>query len=503
MTNLPALTGVPKVHRPIRQSCDRCHSQKVRCTRSDSSKTDDCDRCLRKGSQCVYSSSLPKGRPSLCRRLPDMPSTASSDIPIQPYPRDQQRQDSSESPPFVFVGEADAENTLDIEMSSYDGAFDTTCPVGNIPDFYSNWWQQDDLSDNMQSGAPRVPFYLDQALETLLSPSSLSSSENHRSSLSSGVSTGANSVTSVEGSKARDCGRSRQSSKSSRSSRTDKNSCDNLMANLSELSIRSSQLLCFSRTFLAGALDPSQSAKSQDPSIQVQQSIAVVFKSINAWLIHGSAKTDIADSTLRVNLCGANSPDLLQHVFSASNHLIEILCQLRSTAEQNPTPRSITATFPSSRLGQGGSRTNRSEATTPKGAQDYSVVLHLALVCATLLLNKYMAVLTAFQRCADILQAALPDASESLAEPRQEMDGGSRAHMQLVSVVQLCSYYIGRQNQALAAIMEICKDKDSYRTPMSREDDLRQSVSFSAIRELKSEVEQHLKQLQQCLQIPF
>ncbi|CEJ81081.1 hypothetical protein VHEMI01230 [[Torrubiella] hemipterigena] len=503
MTDLSPLTGEPKVHRQIRQSCDRCHSQKVRCTRSDNCKTGDCDRCLRKGSQCVYSSSLPKGRPSLYR-LPVMPSTASSDTSIQPYPRDQQLPDSLESPPVVFLGEADAESTIDIEMGTYDDTFDTMCPVGNIADFYANWWEQDHLSDNIPSSTARVPFHLDPALETLLPPSSQSSSGNHRSSLSSGVSTGTSSATSVGGSKLLDCNRSRQSSKSSRSSRTDKISCDNLMANLSELSIRSSQLLCFSRTFLVEALDPSHSAKSQNPSIRVQQSIAVVFKSINSWLIHGSAKTDITDSTSRLNLCAANSPELLQHIFSASNHLIEILCQLRSTAEQESTSISVTGAFPSSRLGQAGSRANRSETTTPNVAQDYSIVLHLALVCATLLLNKYMAVLTAFQRSAYILHAALPGgASESIVEPKEHMDAASRAHMQLVSVVQLCSYYIGRQNQALGAMMAICRDNDSHRTPMSQEDDPWQSVSFSAIRELKSEVEQHLKQLQQCLQIPF
>ncbi|KAH8660586.1 hypothetical protein BX600DRAFT_514177 [Xylariales sp. PMI_506] len=53
---------------PLRQSCDRCHKQKMRCTRSN---TGACDRCLRKRAQCVYSSSLPKGRPSMYQSADD------------------------------------------------------------------------------------------------------------------------------------------------------------------------------------------------------------------------------------------------------------------------------------------------------------------------------------------------------------------------------------------------------------------------------------------------
>ena len=52
---------------PQRQSCDRCHKQKLRCTRSKNSEGGVCDRCLSKRTQCVYSFSLPKGRPSLHR----------------------------------------------------------------------------------------------------------------------------------------------------------------------------------------------------------------------------------------------------------------------------------------------------------------------------------------------------------------------------------------------------------------------------------------------------
>ncbi|KAL7911488.1 hypothetical protein GGI35DRAFT_292661 [Trichoderma velutinum] len=50
-----------------RQSCDRCHGQKLRCTRASGSNTGACNRCLRQNARCVYSFSLPKGRPSMYR----------------------------------------------------------------------------------------------------------------------------------------------------------------------------------------------------------------------------------------------------------------------------------------------------------------------------------------------------------------------------------------------------------------------------------------------------
>ena len=48
---------------PNRQSCDRCHGHKLCCTRqSGPTETGTCSRCLRQGAECVYSSTLPRGR---------------------------------------------------------------------------------------------------------------------------------------------------------------------------------------------------------------------------------------------------------------------------------------------------------------------------------------------------------------------------------------------------------------------------------------------------------
>ncbi|KAL7941949.1 hypothetical protein V8C42DRAFT_333147 [Trichoderma barbatum] len=62
-----------------RQSCDRCHGQKLRCTRASGSNTGACNRCLRQNARCVYSFSLPKGRPSMYRlHMANSSSTSSS-----------------------------------------------------------------------------------------------------------------------------------------------------------------------------------------------------------------------------------------------------------------------------------------------------------------------------------------------------------------------------------------------------------------------------------------
>ncbi len=70
-------TPPPPPSPPQRQSCDRCHKQKLRCTRENNSNGGGCDRCFRKRVQCVYSFSLPKGRPSPYR-LTDESTTTST-----------------------------------------------------------------------------------------------------------------------------------------------------------------------------------------------------------------------------------------------------------------------------------------------------------------------------------------------------------------------------------------------------------------------------------------
>jgi hypothetical protein len=77
--SLPTTTSMPPPAPPQRQSCDRCYRQKLRCKRTKNTNGDVCDRCLSKPADCVYSTSLPKGRPSLRRLAVDAPNNTSAD----------------------------------------------------------------------------------------------------------------------------------------------------------------------------------------------------------------------------------------------------------------------------------------------------------------------------------------------------------------------------------------------------------------------------------------
>ncbi|KAI1155273.1 hypothetical protein F4825DRAFT_68864 [Nemania diffusa] len=80
----------PSSSSPMRQSCDRCHKQKLRCTRESSTNSGACDKCIRKRAQCIYSFALPKGRPSRYRassvQIEGAPSSLHRPEPSQPIP---------------------------------------------------------------------------------------------------------------------------------------------------------------------------------------------------------------------------------------------------------------------------------------------------------------------------------------------------------------------------------------------------------------------------------
>ena len=271
------------------------------------------------------------------------------------------------------------------------------------------------------------------------------------------------------------------------------------LAHLSRLNARLSQLLGSSRRFLAEPLDPSRQVKNQDPALQVQHSIEAVFRSTNTWLVHGSTNVD---STSSLSLGQTNAFNLLHYVFSASNHMLEILHHVRVsllTSNANPSPAAS-----SSPIASGLSSSLHVETLTRmssnEGSLDSSSAVHqLVVICVTLLLNMYVAILTALQRSADALNASRRQRAKDLVEPNDHMDRASRIYLQLVSVVQMCSYFIKRQTQVLDKMM-LNSDGPLY-TPLSRDCDPLQSISSDAMSDVKTEVEQRLRQLQESLSI--
>lgn len=515
-TNTP--TGTPR-----RQSCDRCHGQKLRCTRPDNARTGACDRCLRKGAQCAYSSSLPKGRPSLYRlsevsvgskgsgksssASPTPPATTPSAtetaaavpaLPITPIT-------PAQPGPNPAAGDGDADRDGDIKMDLQNGAFVWPGPIDAFADFWGSWWPEDanhHILDSMPVMTPGSTFNLDPAIEAEALVNLEFPAPFHGSSESASTETNNCAIkghTLQDGvipdknlGERKDC-----ASSSDASSRfvftADKNGVDLSIAHLSRLSTRLSQLLGSSRRFLAEALDPSDKSITKDPVLKVQLGIEAVFKSINTWLVHGSTNSDSAVFSLEP--APMDGFDLLHHVFSASNHLLEILRHIRVSVVAN-APGPSTPTFPS----PPGSSLSIETATTTTSSADgghpsTSVVHHLVLVCVTLLLNMYLAILIALQRSADTINSSLRERAVACGGPNDQMDAPSRVHLQLVSVVQLCSYFIRRQNQTL--------DRGSSQGP-PRESQRRQAVTVpsDAIADLMAEVEQRLIRLQESLYMP-
>ncbi|GAB1314577.1 hypothetical protein MFIFM68171_04787 [Madurella fahalii] len=510
---------------PRRQSCDRCHGQKLRCTRPDNARTGACDRCLRKGAQCAYSSSLPKGRPSLYR-LSEVSAGAkssgksSSASPTPPATTPPAAEKTAGPPVFPITpitpaprdaktgaaADGDTDRDGDVDMDLQDGAFVWPGPVDAFADFWGSWWPEDanhHILESMPAMTPGSMFNLDPANETqplanlefaapfLGSPESViketSSCAGQGRAYQDGVIIDSN------------LGEKKICTSSSNTGgrlvfTADKNGVDLSIAHLSRLSTRLSTLLGSSRRFLAEALDPSDKPKNKDPTLQVQLGIEAVFKSINAWLVNGSTNNDMS-AALSLEAGPTDGFDLLHHVFSASNHLLEILRHIRVNVVSN-TPSPTTPPFPSP---PASSLSIETTTTTPTSSTDgnlpsTSVVHHLVLVCMTLLLNMYLAILIALQRSADAMNMSRRERAVVFSEPNDHMDASSRVHLQLVSVVQLCSYFIKRQSQILDM---------SGRGP-ARENDRRQAVTVpsDAMTDLMAEVEQRLTRLQESLYMP-
>lgn len=520
---------------PRRQSCDRCHGQKLRCTRRDSHKSGACERCLRKGAVCVYSSSLPKGRPSLYRlgEVPPAPSSPSSStasssaatarrpgaVPndTRPLPESPTATIQFPTTPVTPVqtgqqpGDTQIDPQTDLEMAQ-GNAYDLSHSVDSLPNFWPSWWQDDSVRDSMLGivPTPMPSFDLDPALEAqaALSPGLDGLLPGNHSGASAGHVRENESCPGF--SEKNDTGDSNMI----KSSHVDVGPAISTMNNhgfelsivhLSQLSMRLSQLLSSSRSFLVEGPDPSRPFENENSAGQLQLGIEAVFKSVNHWLVQGLTRhsPDAAPSSLPEE--APQSPfDLLQHMFAASNHLLEILRNVRvSTTETSAASSSQASTAAGDMPNAPTTTVSAAKTTTPgdppedPSSQASSVVHQLVIVCVTLLLNMYVTILTALQRSANTLysqqahKANTVDPAQGLLEPPcgPTMHDTERAHLQLVTVVQLCASFIRRQNQTLDLLLA------GIQAPKLQDP----RGSLESVRELKAEVEQRLRWMQDSL----
>ena len=278
------------------------------------------------------------------------------------------------------------------------------------------------------------------------------------------------------------------------------------IAHLTRLCMRLSQIP-LSWCFLAETLDTTGPSQNDDPVYEDQPVMETVFNSMHSWLV---------PEGVNINPSLDNEPprgtrttgDLLHHAFSASHQILDLLRYLRVSGRASIPSRLMACPFLSASSPSSSSHTEastRSPSDASCSRQHFSMVIHhLILACMTLLLNIYVAILVALQRSADALSSSL--LVRNFAEPSDQIDAASQGQIKLVSVVQLCSYFIKRQNQTLDMISS---SQGFLHAPSSQECNLPEEVSPDAsfkhaIQEmsgLKMEVDDRLKRLQKHLNI--
>ncbi|CAP65098.1 uncharacterized protein PODANS_5_6820 [Podospora anserina S mat+] len=477
---------------PRRLSCDRCHYQKLRCTRTGDSQTSTCNRCIRQNAQCVYSSSLPKGRPSMYRlanerRPPASPKTASSTTSSA----------SSDVPPAAKTDGAEiAENSMQISESSTANDDIDQLLAGAIGPSWMHPMEWNDMQIDTCSG--------DEFLNLLhhnppTPPSAcFTGSQTPMFELFESATTIAKSDP--------DVGIAQLSQLSTRLYPIHRRSCS-----LAETAGSS------------GQMSPDMGQQHKTQALIDDNAFIVVAK----WLVQGvSTNMDIlfraGDHRLHnpnINPALQSEPpttgETLNDLFAASHHLLEILRLLQSNVTggnsndmdvaaapagatdfwRSITPQSTDSNDGTAGFGEGSKPVPTASAPSsshgrPSSSSEYSstVVRHLVIACHTLLLNIYIAVLIALQHDVDLRNSSLPAEAAALAD------------MRLVLVVQLCSYLIKRQHQAVDVYLSFPNTLTQNVEPSSPSSNTA-SGNGEVRSDLELEVQQRLSKLRQTLRI--
>ena len=511
-----------------RQSCDRCHGQKLRCIRAGTKENDACNRCLRQGAQCIYSSSLPKGRPNMYR-VRDTSTVPPNQPATTPVSGEHRRQNAAaiHTAPAGAPARADANGNMKEDVTLAD-PMDTSTSTSTWPWLDAlNWndmqidgsengssqWTSD--SHNMFDSPIDASTAFIDTFPGLLDWASVGNHENPGSTRK-GPSSPPRPYDHGQGHGSDLFDSSSSSSNSSMI--IDKNGPDAGIARLSQLSTR---LYPLHRSICTLADAAESSGQSKDHN-QVRQSPLIddaAFKSVAAWLIHVSGDVNLLFRTDGRNpaLETTSTGDALHDAFSASHHLLEILRCLKAdvgngTSSSTPTTStggayldfwaSITPQASTSDENTSYFEQSKDSSSYARPSSQYSntVVCHLVIACHTLLLNIYVAVLIALQHDADRWSSCRLAGNTDVDG---DMDAAALTDIRLVLAVQLCSYLIKRQHQAV----------DVYLSPQpsSQQHDLSKShwptppssttASREMMSELKMEVQQRLTRLRQTLRI--
>lgn len=541
---------------PRRQSCNRCHGQKLRCTRAINSETGACNRCLRQGAQCLYSSSLPKGRPSMYRLAGASPATSNSPptppMPLTPVSPGMHRRLPIDPLP---AANSSATNTNTNANTDPDGKANTHANAN--PNANTNANTGVDVNDDTITFGPlhastwpwQAPLnWSDMLIDGSDQDSNLHSIVNPQTDPGAVFSGGfpdfvgsASSRNSDGGSSAR--GRPTPPTRplnepdhysgsdlfdvSNSSINIDRNGSEFGIAQLSQLSTRLYPLYRSSCS-LAEAAESSCQLRDRNYAHQSPLIDDAAFKSVTAWLVHVSANMNfLFPDSLQNPSLETTTGDTLHNAFSASHHLLEILRGLQVDVERCTLYNTSRASKSSSAPTEGGDNGDFWASTTPQslasasgekpsyfelnnGSSNYvrppsqcynTVVRHLVIACHTLLLNIHVAVLIVLQHDADLSYP--PNIN---FEADAYMDATALADIRLVLVLRLCSYLIKRQEQAVSLYLSpqppptLSQENDP---PISHQPSLDASAAANreAMSDLEIEVQQRLERLRQTLRI--
>ncbi|KAF3759884.1 hypothetical protein M406DRAFT_335100 [Cryphonectria parasitica EP155] len=434
-----------------RQACERCRKQKLRCIRSDSA--DLCNRCLRKGAPCEYSSSLPKGR----RRSTHTGAAAGTDRESQAGTSDEcftsyLGDTGSRSPGMDWDG-LQVDLAAETSTMTTESAFDWLYGVNSA------------MCDNVVTASTPYP----------------GASQNRASRQVNDAGIGFNN---------------------GGGGGTD--DTEVLVAQLAQLSTHISSLRRSSCSLVEGSASSSSSARLQpDNHSEARQPPLIddaFFQSVATWFAHGPA--DISPSRSLVTAPGfwAQAPeiktlgDLLYHIFSASHYLLELLRHVPSASDPNTAatasrtelaPDLVEFALPPLHVDSSarplGSKSGLDPETVspPSGpsASSNNVIRHLLMANYTMLLGIYLEVLGLLQRCAG------PCMQTDVTAPLRDI--------RLVSVVQLCSYLIDCQHQAVGSYLS------SPASSLLQPDMVSDAMATKTMESMREEARQRIQCLQQ------
>lgn len=403
----------------MRQSCDRCHKQKLRCTRAgNNSNTGACDRCFRKHTQCVFSSSLPKGRPSMYGSADDSTGPKNPDLANAPPPV------PVDVPAPVSKMIEDPSLDLPTELWPWVQPFnwDDTSMDWSDQDFGQSILNQHAMIDAAQTDitmtcVAAVP----DPLDSIAAAKDRDCDDFAKKQPGPTIST--QSLPELVGGHGPGTGHSGGSIFGSGNDNND--DPDVVIAELSRLSVHLSPLRRTSYS-LAGTLESSHhpNQASEKPIID-----DATFESVAGWLAQGHCSANNMCTNMSSSLAAERhnppfsplpAPEtktasaMLHHTFSASRHLLEILRYLQanvgvsgtstlSRSRLSSTPS--TSTSSSDDLYFGLPKSPPSSHSRPPGGCPTSlcnnIIRHLVIACHMILLNIYAAVLAVLERDTD------------------------------------------------------------------------------------------------------